>query len=392
MSDLAALVARATEAFQRVYGTAPTDIVQAPGRVNLIGEHTDYNDGFVLPCAINCWTVVAAGPSGDSILSAVAADHGDAHDAVDLAQPILPHGNGHWADHVRGVASELLVDGASLSGMNIAIAGNVPQGAGLSSSASLAVALGLAFTRSNGQSGYGPTALAKIAQRSENDFVGCKCGIMDQMASAHGKAGAAMLLDCRSLAITPVTIPAGLTILVIHSGISRGLVDSHYNKRREQCEAAARHFGVPALRDVSSEQLAAAQSLLDNKTFRRARHVVTETDRTTRAAAALAARDMKQLGALMVASHASMRDDFEITLPPIDMLVDLINGIIDGRGGARMTGGGFGGCVVALVPDALSEAVIDGVNQGYQTPVGGPPQIFRFDPSPGAGVIAQPVH
>ena len=387
MSNLAALVARATEAFERAYGTAPACIVQAPGRVNLIGEHTDYNDGFVLPCAINCWTVVAVGPSGNSILSAVAADHGYALDQVDLAQPILPHSGGHWADHVRGVASELLVDGAALSGMNIAIAGNVPQGAGLSSSASLAVALGLAFTRTSGVSGYGPSALAKIAQRSENDFVGCKCGIMDQMASAHGKAGAAMLLDCRSLEITSVAIPPSLAILVVHSGVSRGLVDSHYNERREQCEAAARHFAVPALRDVASAQLDAARDALGDITHRRARHVITENERTEAAAAALAVGDIEQLGHLMRASHHSMRDDFEITAPPVDALVELINDTLAGQGGARMTGGGFGGCVVALMPEGLVQGVFDRVNRDYRTPDGKVPQIFRFVASGGAGVV-----
>ena len=387
MSNLTALVARATEAFQRAFGTAPTNIVQAPGRVNLIGEHTDYNDGFVLPCAINCWTVVAVGPSGNSFLSAVAADHGEALDRFDLAKPILPHSGGHWADHVRGVASELLVDGAALPGMNIAIGGNVPQGAGLSSSASLAVALGLAFTRSSGVSGYGPTALAKIAQRSENDFVGCKCGIMDQMASAHGKAGAAMLLDCRSLEITPVAIPPGLAILVVHSGVSRGLVDSHYNERREQCEAAARHFAVPALRDVASAQLDAARDALGDITHRRARHVITENERTEAAAAALAVGDIEQLGHLMRASHHSMRNDFEITVPPVDALVDLINDVLAGQGGARMTGGGFGGCVVALMPEGLVQSVLDRVNRDYRTPDGNAPQIFRFDASRGAGAV-----
>ena len=387
MTTLAALTGRAVSAYRNTFDSEPTDIVQAPGRVNLIGEHTDYNDGFVLPCAINCWTVIATGPATRRVASTVAVDLDNEFDHFDLAQPITREMRGTWRDHVRGVAAMLQADGIDLAGINIAVAGNVPQGAGLSSSASLGVALGLALTRANAAKGYGPTELAKIAQRSENDFVGCRCGIMDQMASAHGQSGTALLLDCRSLEITPITMPVGAAILVIHSGISRGLVDSAYNERRAQCEAAANHFGVAALRDVTSAQLLSAHGALSDVILRRARHVVSENERTVAAATALHNADLYALGDLMRASHHSMRDDFEITLPAIDDLVSMITGLLGGNGGARMTGGGFGGCIVAILPDAIVQSVTDHIARHYRTPTGAPPAIYRFYASNGSSAV-----
>jgi galactokinase len=227
-----------------------------------------------------------------------------------------------------------------------------------------------------------------LAQRAENDFVGCRCGIMDQLVSARGEAAHALLIDCRSLQATPVPLPAGLAVLIAHSKVRRGLVDSAYNERRAQCEAAARHFGVPALRDLDLAQLDAGAAGLDALTLRRARHVVTENARTTAAAAALAAGDLATLGRLMAQSHASMRDDFAITVPAIDQLVDVLQQSIGTEGGARMTGGGFGGCVVALLPQDRVPAATAAVAQHYRAPSGEAVEVWVCQAQAGAGAVA----
>ena len=251
-----------------------------------------------------------------------------------------------------------------LKGVNIAIIGNVPQGAGLSSSACLEVVTGLTLTRMAGLE-VSLKELALIGQQAENEFVGCKCGIMDQMISACGKEDHAMLLDCRSLDTRLVSIPTNAAVVIINSNVKRGLVDSEYNTRREQCEAAAKYFGVKALRDITLAQLEAAKGDLDDLTYRRARHVVTENDRTEAAAEVLAVGDLVAMGELMARSHASMRDDFEITVPAIDAIVEIVKNVIGSEGGVRMTGGGFGGCVVALVPQDKVVAVKQAVEQHY---------------------------
>ena len=237
---------------------------------------------------------------------------------------------------------------------SMTFAGDVPQGAGLSSSASLGVALGGAFS-AIGEFGLGETDIALIAQASENRYVGTACGNMDQLAAAHGRAGHTLMIDCRSLSVTPVAMPDDFAVLIVHSGITRGLVDSAYNERRKACEAAAAALGVAALRDATPAMVDAAA--LDPATRARARHVVTENARVAALANAIAAQDWGAIGELMAASHASMRDDFAITLPPIDALVEVLTQAAGGRGGARMTGGGFGGCVVALVAQNRLDAV-----------------------------------
>ena len=375
--------ARAEAAFESAYGGLPELVVQAPGRVNLIGEHTDYNDGFVLPCAIDAGTVIVARGRDDAALTAVAADYGGERDRIALDSPIV-HGGG-WRDYVRGVAAMLRDEGLR-RGAEVAIAGDVPRGAGLSSSASLEVALAGTLARLGGLD-VDSTRLALLAQKAENEFVGCACGIMDQLVSARAEAGHALLIDCRSLECRPVPMPDGLAVMVIHSGIERGLVDGAYNERRRQCEAAARHYGVAALRDLDEDGLLAGREGLDPIAFRRARHVVTENARTLAAAGALASGELARLGTLMAQSHASMRDDFEITLPAIDRLVELAAGAIGGEGGARMTGGGFGGCIVALAPEAAVAAVREAVERDYRSPGGGPAQFMVCRPSAGAGAV-----
>ncbi|QYG03086.1 MULTISPECIES: galactokinase [Massilia] len=388
MSDL--LTARAADVFLAAFGQPATIRVQAPGRVNLIGEHTDYNGGLVLPCAIGYRTVIVARPRADRRMRVVAADYDDAIDEYALDAPIERLAAPMWANYVRGVVHELLQrepSGHSLPGMDMVIAGDVPQGAGLSSSASLSVAVCTLFSTLPDHPGLGPIEAALVAQRAENDFVGCKCGNMDQISSACGVQDHALLIDCRSLQVSPVPIPAGAAIMIVESHITRGLVDSAYNTRRAQCEQAARHFGVPALRDVDLAALAEKGAGLDPVALRRARHVVSENARVVAAAEALAAGDLERMGELMAASHASMRDDFEITVPAIDRLVDIVKDAIGDAGGVRMTGGGFGGCVVALVPEALVEVARLALARDYRAPNGAQATVHVCRAAAGAGSL-----
>lgn len=388
MSD--SLTARAADVFLAAFGQPATIRVQAPGRVNLIGEHTDYNGGLVLPCAIGYRTVIVARPRDDRRIRVVAADYDDAIDEYALDKPIERLAAPMWANYVRGVVHELLQrepGGQLLRGMDMVIAGDVPQGAGLSSSASLSVAVCTLFSALPDYPGLGPIEAALVAQRAENDFVGCKCGNMDQISSACGVQDHALLIDCRSLEVSPVPIPAGAAIMIVESHITRGLVDSAYNTRRAQCEEAARHFGVPALRDVDLATLAEEGGGLDPVTLRRARHVVSENGRVVAAAEALAAGDLERMGELMAASHASMRDDFEITVPAIDRLVDIVKEAIGEAGGVRMTGGGFGGCVVALVPEELVEAARQALAREYRAPNGAQATVHVCRAAAGAGSL-----
>jgi len=381
------LARRAQSAFEATFGQPSTLLVQAPGRVNLIGEHTDYNDGLVLPCAIDYRTVIAARPREDRHVRVAAVDYDDAVDEFDLDAPIERQAAPMWANYVRGVIQQLAQRGLPMHGMDLAITGDIPQGAGLSSSASLSVAVGRLFATLPGFQDLTPIDIALIAQASENDFVGTKCGNMDQISSACGVEGHALLIDCRSLEVKPVPIPHDAAIMIFNSMVRRGLVDSEYNTRRRQCEDAARHFGIKALRDLDLATLQARGAELDPVTLRRARHVVTEDERVFAAAEELAAGDLGRMGVLMAASHASMRDDFEITVPLIDRLVDIVKGVIGTKGGVRMTGGGFGGCVVALVPAALVEPVRAAVDQDYRGPQGEQATIYVCSAAAGAGTL-----
>lgn len=381
-------LARAATVFDASFGGPATIRVQAPGRVNLIGEHTDYNDGLVLPCAIDFGTVIVARPRTDHAVCVIAADYDDAIDRFSLDAPIARLDAPMWANYVRGVIHVLRERGLPVPGMDMAIAGDVPQGAGLSSSASLSVAVATLFATLPGFAHLSPIDLALIAQHAENDFVGTKCGNMDQISSAAGVEGHALMIDCRSLEVTPVPIPPGVAIMIVNSQVVRGLVDSEYNTRRLQCEAAARYFDVPALRDVDLAMLTEHGAGLDPVVLRRARHIVTDSARVAGAAIALAAGDLEEMGVLMAASHASMRDDFAITTPAVDNLVDIIKTAIGTAGGVRMTGGGFGGCVVALVPHALVDAARAAVETHYRAPNGALASVYVCRAAAGAGVIA----
>ncbi|WP_423839790.1 galactokinase [Vibrio mytili] len=383
MSDL---IQNVKTSFNTVLGYAPTHIIQAPGRVNLIGEHTDYNDGFVLPCAINYQTVVAAAKRDDNIVRVVSVDYQDAEDEFDITQEITFQQDKMWANYIRGVVKCLLARGYQLSGADISVSGNVPQGAGLSSSAALEVVIGQTFKVLFNLE-ISQAEIALNGQQAENEFVGCNCGIMDQMISAQGQENHAMLLDCRSLETQAVSMPEDMAVVIINSNKKRGLVDSEYNTRREQCEEAARFFGVKALRDVTIEQFNQKAAGMDEMVAKRARHVITENDRTVKAAEALRSHDMKRMGELMAESHASMRDDFEITVKEIDTLVNMVKDVIGEQGGVRMTGGGFGGCIVALVPPVLVDQVKEAVETNYQAATGLKESIYVCQAKEGAGLV-----
>jgi galactokinase len=382
------LIEAVTGSFEQVLKYAPTHIIQAPGRVNLIGEHTDYNDGFVLPCAINYNTVVAAAKRDDSIVRLVSVDYDNATDEFDLEQEITFIEDKMWANYIRGVVKFLQVRGYKLGGADISVSGNVPQGAGLSSSAALEVVIGQTF-KELFDLDISQSEIALNGQQAENEFVGCNCGIMDQMISAVGKENHAMLLDCRSLETQLVSMPEDLSVVIINSNKKRGLVDSEYNTRREQCEEAANILGVKALRDADMALFDSKRDLMSEATAKRARHVITENDRTVEAAKALADRDMTRMGQLMAQSHASMRDDFEITVPAIDTLVEIVKAVIGDQGGVRMTGGGFGGCIVSLMPPALVDDVKAAVEAQYQTATGLKESIYVCQAKDGAGLVKE---
>lgn len=383
MSDL---IQNVENSFEELLGYAPSHIIQAPGRVNLIGEHTDYNDGFVLPCAINYQTIVAAAKREDTLVRVVSVDYGNAIDEFDISQEIVFQPNQMWANYIRGVVKSLLSRGYQFTGADIVVSGNVPQGAGLSSSAALEVVIGQTFKVLFNLE-ISQTEIALNGQQAENEFVGCNCGIMDQMISAEGRENHAMLLDCRSLETEAVPMPEDIAVVIINSNKKRGLVDSEYNTRRKQCEEAARTFGVAALRDVTIEQFDEKVSELDYMVAKRARHVITENDRTIKAAQALRAHDIKRMGELMAESHASMRDDFEITVKEIDTLVEIVKDTIGDQGGVRMTGGGFGGCVVALVNMHLVDHLKLAVKNKYESATGLKEDIYVCRATDGAGIL-----
>nr|PZN20598.1 MAG: galactokinase [Chloroflexota bacterium] len=374
------------ERFRRRYGIHPRLIVCAPGRVNLIGEHTDYNDGFVFPVAIDRATYVAARPRDDRLVHVVAEDLG-AEDEFPL-DAIERSERQHWSNYIRGVAKGLIVAGHRLSGVNMLIASDVPRGAGLSSSAALEVSVGYAFQVLNRLNILGEE-LALLAQGAENNFVGVKSGIMDQFISALGEEGHALLIDCRDLEYRPVPIPESVQIVVCDSHIERSLAASAYNQRRAECEEAVRllrqwYPKILALRDVSVDQFRAHESELPEPIRRRARHVVTENDRALRGAEALQAGDVATFGQLMNESHASLRDDYEVSIPPIDALVAAAQAV-SGCYGSRLTGAGFGGCTVSLVHESAVERFREEVSAAYRAASGRDVTIYVCRASGGVG-------
>ena len=294
--------------------------------------------------------------------------------------------DGGWRDYVRGTLAILAGAGFDLTGADIAIAGDIPRGAGLSSSASLEVGVATAMLALAGHDAE-PRQVALLAQAAENDFVGVRCGNLDQLAAAASVADSALLIDCRSLDLTPVPLPSDTVVMIVQSGVTRELVEGEYNRRRQECEEAAAALGVTALRDVDIETLGAARDRLRPIAHARARHIVTENARTLAAAQALASGDLPAMGRLMAESHASQRDDFDITVPATDRLAALMQEAIGDRGGARQTGGGFGGAVIGLMVEARAEAVREHVLAHYTTPAGTPPDIYIDRAHAGACIL-----
>jgi galactokinase len=366
--------------FEARFGGVPTWIARAPGRVNLIGEHTDYNDGFVLPMAIDRAVWIALRARDDRRVSAYSMDFGESRE-FDLVH--LGSSTGGWIEYLRGMAWALQKT-CRLRGWEGVTAGDVPIGAGLSSSAAMELATARAFAALCDLA-WDPREMALLAQRAENEWVGVNCGIMDQMISAAGAPGHALLIDCRTLEGTPVPLPAGCAVVILDTDTRRGLVDSAYNERRRQCEDAAAHFGVPALRDVTLEMLEAEAAALDPATHRRARHVVTENARTLQAADALGRGDAAEAGRLMNESHASLRDDFQVSRKELDAIVALAQAQ-PGCHGARMTGAGFGGCAVALVDRAVAADFASQVASAYRETVRLEPRVYVCSASEGASV------
>ena len=381
------LIEKVSQTFNQVFGYQQAFIIQAPGRVNLIGEHTDYNDGFVLPCAINYQTMVAASARKDNIVRVVSVDYDNQVDQFDLTEEIEFVEQRMWANYIRGVVKCLLARGYKFGGADITVSGNVPQGAGLSSSAALEVVIGQTFKTLYNLT-ISQQEIALNGQQAENEFVGCNCGIMDQLISACGEENHALLLDCRTLETQAVSMPEEMVVMIINSNKKRGLVDSEYNTRREQCEEAAGVFAVKALRDVTIEQFEQRINDLDEAVAKRARHVITENTRTEQAAVALKDGDLTLMGQLMAESHASMRDDFEITVPEIDTLVEIVKQQIGSNGGVRMTGGGFGGCIVAVMPPEKVDVVRAAVEAQYHVKTGLKESIYVCQAKGGAGVVA----
>jgi galactokinase len=381
------LVDTVTAAFVERVGRPPDGVWRAPGRVNLIGEHTDYNDGFVLPVAIDRSVVVAAGRRDDGVLRSWSTrDRGGP-----VARPVAEAGPGTssgWAAYVEGMAWALRDKGVAVPGADVVVHADLPAGAGLSSSAALEAAVGLALLD---LAGHGPAvdrvALALAGQRAETEVVGMPCGIMDQMAVLLGRAGHALFLDTRSREAELVPFdPAtrGLTLLVIDTRVKHALIGSPYAERRRACERAAAALGVTALRDVTLDDLEAARAdgKLDDVTFRRARHVVTENDRVLDVVTALRAGEPAGIGPALAGSHTSLRDDFEVSCPELDVAVEAA--VSGGAVAARMTGGGFGGSALALAPLDAAAPVERAVTEAFAAAGFGPPVVFAVSIADGA--------
>jgi galactokinase len=361
-------------------------IVRAPGRVNLIGEHTDYNLGFVLPAAIDLEIRIAFVPTDDRRVELVSGATGErARFDLDAIGPR----RGAWIDYVAGTAWALAEAGVAMRGLRGIIVSSLPTASGLSSSAALELVAAWALADAPGGD-VAPLSLARICQRAENAYVGVNCGLMDQFASACGVAGDAVLLDCRSLDFRPVALPlATHTLVVIHTGSTRSLTTSQYNVRRAQCEAAAAALGaedpsVQSLRDVTPAMLPRMRDLVGDDVFRRSRHIVTENGRVVETIDALAAGDLAAVGGLWAASHASLRDDFEVVSPELDALVEIAT-TVQGVAATRMTGAGFGGCTINLVERGAVAALTDRVMADYPGRTGLTPRVYAVDAVAGAG-------
>jgi galactokinase len=336
--------------FLSLYGAPAQGIAAAPGRVNLIGEFTDYNDGFVLPCSLEFRTQVMFKERDDNIITVHSLNYPGEKDSFSVDEEIT-EGQSQWGNYIRAVTYVLKRAGYTLRGADLLIDSNLPQGSGLSSSAALEVAVGGMFNHI-AQLGLPPEQIALFGQEAENDFMHCQCGIMDQLISAKGENGHALLIDCENLATKSVKVPDDLNIVIVNSNYPRKLVDSEYNQRRIDCEQAAVKMGVETLRQATMAGLQAIKATLSENEYKRAHHVISENDRVIAATTALQNNDMDALRTLMAASHQSLKHDFEVTVPATDGLVEICKEAMGERGAVRMTGGGFGGAIVCLCRDA----------------------------------------
>ena len=395
MAHLTTPVDRARAGFASAFGYSSRGAAMAPGRVNLIGEHTDYNDGFVLPLALEYGVAAAFAPRTGDVVRAHAVEFGETREtSTDAASgALMPRRNGHWLEYVAGMVWALRDAGLAAGGLDLAIASDLPIGAGLSSSAAveMAVARAACAASPGGDLAWVPPAMAKLGQRAENEFVGVSCGIMDQFASAASIAGHALLLDCRSLDTRAVPIPADASVVVMDTGVRRALASSEYNSRRSACERAVdavRPFapGVRALRDVDAAMLARARGSMDAEAYRRAEHVVAEIQRPLAMADALAAHDLARAGRLMNDSHASLRDLYEVSSPELDAMAEEAR-CHAACYGARLTGAGFGGCAVALVASAQVDDFRRSVEAGYVKRTGRDARTFASHPARGAHLV-----
>ena len=382
--DHSNIPAALAERFSQRFGRKPR-IFRAPGRVNLIGEHTDYNDGIVLPAAIDLYTWAAVAPRSDHMLHVFAEDLNE-QAQIDL-RTLDSHRRNHWSDYIQGVASILQGLGIALSGADIAIQSTIPSGAGLSSSAALEVSIATALLAVSNRS-LPLLEIAKLCQRAEIEFVGARVGIMDQFASCFGSAGHALLVDCRSLDHTLLPLPPGIAIVVCNTMVKHGHSSGEYNQRRAQCEQGVQMLkrflpNVTALRDVTPAQLLSYRNDLPEIIFRRCHHIVSENERVLRFVQALRQRDLMTLGSCMAESHLSLKNDFEVSCRELDVMVQLASAFT-GIVGSRMTGGGFGGCTINLVKSESVESFTNHISTGYKQIIQIVPEIYVLQAGSGA--------
>jgi len=384
---------RTIAAFRQQFGEEPDFVARAPGRVNLLGEHVDYNDGFVLPIAIDRTTYVALRASGTPRTSLLALDLGEAtsFDPQSVAEKKTTAGAPlpGWGLYPAGMSWSLNTEGLETPGMQAVFASDVPRGAGLSSSASVEMAFGVAWEKLGGWT-VPPMQMAKLGQRAENRYVGVNCGIMDQFASACGVKDRVLFLDCRSLEWQTVRLPEGVSIVIANTAVQRSLTSSAYNDRRAACEEAVRILrdclpGIRSLRDVSVEEFNRYAGRLPKVVEKRARHIVEEIERTGEVVALLEAGNMARFGELMNACHASLRDLYEVSCPELDAMVEVAQAL-PGCYGARLTGAGFGGCTVNLVAGQAAETFASDLAKGYEQKTRLYPEIYVCQAADGAGI------
>jgi galactokinase len=387
------LVDSAASCFEQRFHRPPQWIAAAPGRVNLIGEHVDYNDGFVLPMAIDHYCAIAAAETDDDLIATIFSVATDDELAIVLSEPKRHHTPGHWSNYVAGVIAGCCERNMRPGGFQAVIESSVPYGGGLSSSAALEVATATLIEAMTGTT-LDLVDKALLCQKAEHEYAGVPCGIMDQFASVMGRADHLMLLDCRSREIEhiPLADPA-ITVLIMNTNVKHELSGGEYAERRSQCESAAGRLGVDSLRDATLSQLESHSKQLDPVEFRRARHVISEIERTIDAAAAIKAGDWPRVGRQMYASHDSLRDDYEVSCRELDLLVDLARelGREEGVIGSRMTGGGFGGCTVSLIETSAVDDVVQHLAKNYRVATGIEPSVLTSRPARGAHLVTPPL-